>query len=167
MGRRDLNQMEPSELEKRAIELVNTSHVMTLATSGDQGPWSAPVYYIFHKACFYFFSSPNSRHILDSQPSGAASIHESGKSISSLRGLQMNGIIESAGMGLTSAAAFKTYMSDFSSLINVSGDKSKIDSIMALETLFRAKWYRFKPRASYYMDNSIGFGHKQPVKFSG
>ncbi|MFA7309326.1 MAG: pyridoxamine 5'-phosphate oxidase family protein [Candidatus Paceibacterota bacterium] len=45
-------------------ELLDVSQYMTLATTGDNGPWINPVYFSFDKTfTFYFLSQPESRHM--------------------------------------------------------------------------------------------------------
>ena len=41
-----------AELKLLAEELIKDQSTMTLATSGDDGPWAASVYYVRHNAAF-------------------------------------------------------------------------------------------------------------------
>ena len=68
---------------------------MTIATKGDNGLWSASVYYVFLKNRLYFFSSTNSQHMqhIATDPRVAASIAHDGDFWKQLKGLQMRGIV--------------------------------------------------------------------------
>ena len=56
---------DPGSATGRAVELIRDSHVMTLATASNDGPWAAPVYYYYKNRAFFFFSSEAARHIRD------------------------------------------------------------------------------------------------------
>ena len=53
----------PDKWRDSALELIGDQSTLTLATADASGPWSAPVYFVFIDGRFYFFSSPESRHI--------------------------------------------------------------------------------------------------------
>ena len=83
-------------LKKLAVDLIEEQSTMTLATAKGDVAWSAPVYYVFFKSCFYFFSDPTSRHIQESLASGQAScsIYANASSWQEIRGIQMSGHME-------------------------------------------------------------------------
>ncbi|UCG66371.1 MAG: hypothetical protein JSW12_04910 [Deltaproteobacteria bacterium] len=61
------------EVRVLAEDLIRQESTMTMATAGGDVAWAAPVYYVFWKSSFYFFSEPTSRHIQESIKSGQAS----------------------------------------------------------------------------------------------
>jgi uncharacterized protein YhbP (UPF0306 family) len=131
---------------------------MTLATFGEHGPWSAPVYYLYRDQRFYFFSSPSSRHIQDGlDRPGAASIFRVHERVDRLEGLQMNGTIQWQKTGIRSAAAAAAYARRFD--ITVSGP----DFLTFFQTAFHARMYAFFPDQVYHMDNRKGFGSREMV----
>jgi uncharacterized protein len=78
--------------------LFDSLKVMTIATPWENGVWSAPLYYLYKNRAFWFFSSPNSRHIIGSKTYPemvvAASIFWDDLKFSNIKGLQMRGKIE-------------------------------------------------------------------------
>ena len=140
--------------------LVQNLKVMTLATWSDQGCWSVPLYYIYRNRGFYFFSSPESRHVRDALKPNAicgASLFADGRTIDRLKGIQMQGYVELVSMTPEILAAAGAYVKKFG--IQVSGE-----NVMTFITgRFRAQFYRFVPRQSFYMDNSVGFGSRKNV----
>ncbi|MDY0220794.1 MAG: pyridoxamine 5'-phosphate oxidase family protein [Desulfobacterium sp.] len=140
--------------------LVQNLKVMTLATSSDQGSWSVPLYYVYRNRGFYFFSSPDSRHVRDALQSNAvcgASLFADAPVRERLRGIQMQGVVESLPMTPESLAAAGAYVKKFG--IQVGGG-NVLTFIMGR---FRAQLYRFVARESYYMNNSVGFGSRKSV----
>ncbi|MEX1314821.1 MAG: pyridoxamine 5'-phosphate oxidase family protein [Desulfotignum sp.] len=141
-----------------ALKLIDAVWTMTLATTGENGPWSAPVYYSYRDRRFYFFSSPSSRHIQDGlgRP-GAASIFRVHERVDHLEGLQMHGTIQLQGAGIRSAAAATAYARRFN--ITASGP----DFLAFFQSAFHARLYAFVPDRVYHMDNSKGFGCRELV----
>lgn len=159
----DLNNGDISDLgddRNTPGHLVQRLKVMTLATSSDQGSWSAPVYYVYRNRGFYFFSSPNSRHICDAlQPNAlcGVSLFADTTAIDRLRGIQMQGVVESVSMTPETVAAAGAYVKKFG--IQVGGE----NVLTFIKGRFRAQFYRFVARQSLYMDNNVGFGSRKSV----
>ena len=63
---------EAYDLQRLARELIDAQSTMALATARNDAAWAAPVYYVFYSGGFYFFSAPDSRHILEAADSGHA-----------------------------------------------------------------------------------------------
>ncbi len=105
----------PSSRSKEPFwNLVDSVRTMTLATAGETGPWSAPVYYLYRDKQFYFFSSPSSRHIQEGEGRAcAASIFRVHDRVDRLEGLQMSGSIQVQKPGVRAAAAAGAYARRF------------------------------------------------------
>ena len=137
---------------------------MTLATAGDNIPWAAPVYYANIRECFYFFSSPDARHIRNALAAGqaASAIYVEDGSWQNLRGIQMSGkIVEisHAGQGAKPVIAYvkkfplvKTFFSGVKNL-----------SLNAFMSRFHAALYCFQPDYIVFMDNGVDFGFRQEI----
>lgn len=141
-------------------------HIMTLAVSSDNTPWSAPVYYVHYNKCFWFFSSENSRHIIDAEKNSgiaAASVFGNPHDWTEIKGLQMKGKIRRAGISVESGMAFAKYMKKFSFVEKMLSGK-QVKDLSDLESLFRVRWYVFVPDEVYYSDNSVSFGFRERVK---
>jgi len=156
---------DPKKLKKLAEGLIDEQNTVTLATCSEKEAWAAPVYYVFMKSAFYFFSDPASRHINEALESGQASgaIHGYAAGWQEIRGIQMTGCIEMLSMGLESAAAIRSYLRKFQFTREFfsSGIAPNLDDFISR---FRVKLYKFKPTLVYYLDNSIRFGFREQVK---
>ncbi|ACN15966.1 FMN-binding pyridoxamine 5'-phosphate oxidase-related protein [Desulforapulum autotrophicum HRM2] len=156
----DICDSDAPGMNGQAMELVRTLKVMTLATGSDQGCWSAPVFFFYRPGGFYFFSSPTSRHIGEAGAldglCGASLFHDT-ESINELRGVQMQGVIELLTMTPETLGAAGGYVKKFG--MQVTGD----NVLAAITSHYRAKFYRFVPQETYYMDNRLGFGSRIKV----
>ena len=155
---------DQKQLKTLAKGLIDEQSTMTLATCRESVAWAAPVYYVFLKSAFYFFSDPESRHIVEALESGQASgaIHGFASGWQEIRGIQMTGRIETLSMGLESAEVIRVYLKKFQFTKNLfsSGVALNLDSFTSR---FRVKLYRFKPTLIYYLDNSFRFGFRERV----
>ena len=152
------------ELKRLAVDLIDEQSTMTLATAKGDVAWSAPIYYVFFKNCFYFFSDPTSRHIQESLASGQASssIYANASTWQEIRGIQMSGNIETVPARLGIIEVIRAYLKKFP----FTRDFFKPGQAMNLEAFakrFKVKLYRFKPTLVYYLDNSIRFGFREEV----
>ena len=150
-----------------AVKLIASVRVMTIATfSSDKGPWSAPVYYVFRKNFFYFFSNFRSRHISDTImqidkseacPMASASIFSDSTCFHNIKGLQMSGKIEPVPKQKEAFAAAVDYIKKFG--INV----GRQNALKFIVQHFHASFYRFIPETVFFMDNSSDFGFRQKL----
>ena len=93
---------EDQELRRLAENLIQKQTTMALATAQGNVAWAAPIYYVYLRSCFYFFSEQDSRHIQDSLASDQASsaIFVDASTWQEIRGIQMSGTIEPVSAGL-------------------------------------------------------------------
>ncbi len=54
MGDKEKTGPDDQALKKLAEDLIEAQSTMTLATAKGDVAWSAPVYYVFFKSCFYW-----------------------------------------------------------------------------------------------------------------
>ena len=75
--KQDEEGLPPEQVASRAVDLINRQNTMTLATSAGDSAWAAPVYYVYERRSFYFFSDPESRHMQEGLAAGhsSAAIH--------------------------------------------------------------------------------------------
>jgi uncharacterized protein YhbP (UPF0306 family) len=152
------------ELNKLTEDIIRAQSTMTLATARGEVAWAAPVYYVYLKSCFYFFSDPNSRHIQESLANDQASsaIYAPATTWQEIRGIQMSGSIEIISPGLEAIEAVRAYLKKFTFTKDFFAYGQDLD-LNAFASRFRVKLYRFKPSLIYYMDNSISFGFREKV----
>lgn len=152
-------------LNRRALDLIKEQTTLTLATARGDVPWSAPVYYVFSKGSFYFFSSANSRHIKEALSSGsaAASIFAPADSWQAIRGIQMSGRIHTQKKGPSSLSIVAGYLKKypFTSDFFPTGSRVSLD---LFKNVFNADLYRFAPSEIHYLDNELGFGSRKKIK---
>ncbi len=157
---------EPGAAELRALaeELIQNQNTMTLATSMNAEAWAAPVYYVYHKFGFYFFSDPQSRHIREALESGQVSvaIHAASIDWRGIRGMQMSGQVEHVSGKMDALKAVGAYLGKFPFTKEFFSPGLALD-IAAFENKFRVKLYRFAPSLTYYLDNKIRFGFRGEV----
>ncbi|CAB1083429.1 hypothetical protein D1AOALGA4SA_10994 [Olavius algarvensis Delta 1 endosymbiont] len=159
--------LNPEEVATRAVDLIDNQNTMTLATSDGQSAWAAPVYYVYVRAAFYFFSDPGSRHIQEGLTTGrsSAAIHAPSIEWRDICGVQMSGKIERIPLGREAASAFSAYLKKYP----FCKDFFSPGSVLNLETFsgqFKAKLYKFIPERVLYQDNRIKFGHRELVDLS-
>ncbi|MBR9985284.1 MAG: pyridoxamine 5'-phosphate oxidase family protein, partial [Desulfosarcina sp.] len=152
------------EGQKAALALIQDESTLTLATAGESGPWSAPVYCVCVNGCFYFFSSPQSRHIRQAMDSGkaAASLFHPADSWQAIRGIQMAGTVEPVDAVALSVKVIAVYLKRFCFAREFFPDDPTPD-LAAFFSRFKARLYTFTPTAVYYIDNRFGFGTRQQI----
>ena len=155
------------DLTKKALELLHSQHIMTLATCDGKKAWAAPVYYVLNSKAFYFFSNPESRHIKNSLGGHfvSAEVHEPSSGWSDIKGVQMEGRIEEGGFDLASTSAYALFIGRFTFIHEMGkAPLSPMLSLSALEASFKVSWYKFMPEKVYYLDNSIRFGYREEAE---
>lgn len=153
------------DISMKALELLHSQHIMTIGTCDDKRPWVSPLYYVLNSGSFYFFSNPESRHIINGMGEKlvAASVHETSSGWADIRGVQMEGRLSEAGFDMSSTAAYALYISRFSFIRDIGKVLSPLSTFAAIEASFKVKWYKYQPSQVYYLDNSIRFGYREEV----
>ncbi len=151
-----------AQMRRSAMALIRHQRTMVLATSKENRPWSAPVYYIYFAPGFYFFSSPRSLHaeqMLASNPT-AASIHADGERLDELEGIQMSGRIEHVTKSLLKLSVTSRYLIKFPlAKPLLSGMRSA-----ARDLRNRVELYAFIPDTLFYMNHHMGFGRRTAIE---
>jgi uncharacterized protein len=160
---------EPTDRRLRTLaeELIDQQSTMTLATAAQSQAWAAPVYYVFYKPAFYFFSDPQSRHIVESTESGQASAAiyaVASTTWREIRGIQTTGTIEQISAGLEAIKVIRAYLKKFP-FSKEFFDPNQAMDMASFEKRFRVKLYKFIPSMVWYLDNKIRFGFREEVIF--
>ena len=152
-------------LKTLAENLIIEQSTLTLATAREDIPWAAAVYYVNRGFTLYFFSDPASRHIQESlksgQVSGAISVPAS--SWQDIRGVQASGKISQVPPGLESIQILRAYLRKYPFTKDFFDSEATLN-LDAIVDKFKVRLYRFQPSLLYYLDNSIRFGFREPVK---
>ena len=151
-------------LRTLARDLIQRESTMTLATAKGDTAWAAPVYYVFFRSCFCFFSDPESRHIRESVAGcrASAAIHASGSSWEDIRGIQMSGTVEMVSGKLEALEIISSYLKKYGFTRKFFSGNQALD-VDAFADRFNVRLYRFRPTLLYYLDNSLGFGFREAV----
>ena len=159
--------IDKEELNKLAIDLINEQSTMALATASKNIAWAAPVYYVYYKSAFFFFSDPQSRHILEAMASeqASAAIYPLADTWPGIRGIQMSGSIQSVAPGLTAVQAVRAYIKKFPFTKEFFEPGQALD-LENFGKRFRVRLYRLDPQLVYYLDNQIRFGFRVEIKLS-
>lgn len=150
---------DPVERRDQALAYMGQHTVMSLATYGRQGLWAAAVFYANDGFDLYFLSAGHTRHgqNLRDNPRAAATIQENYDDWPAIQGIQLEGDVALLA-DAEQAAAVALYLDRFSFLA---------DAGEALQAqLNRINWYRLRPERLYFVDNSLGFGHRDEIDLS-
>lgn len=153
-----------SELKRQALELINRQSTMTLATARDNTPWAAPVYYVFYQSAFFFFSDPESRHIIEAMESkqASAAIYPYADTWQGIKGIQMTGAVRQLTPGVTAVQAIRAYTRKFA-FTREFFDAGQALNLENFVKRFKVRFYRLDPRIVYYLDNQIKFGFRERI----
>jgi uncharacterized protein YhbP (UPF0306 family) len=166
MTKQNTSEPNPTEAELRSLaaELIQKQSVVTLATSAKDQAWAAPVYYVYHKSGFCFFSDPGTRHVSEALEGGqaSASVHAPSFDWREIRGLQMSGRVEHVSGKIEALGIIGAYLKKFSFIEEFFTPGNDLD-MAAFESRFRVKLYKFTPSLAYYLDNKIRFGFREEV----
>lgn len=144
-------------LKKKALTYLESHNVMTLATHGPEGPWAAAVFYASDDFQLYFLSVPTSRHNrnLAANPRVAATIQEDYRDWLAIRGIQLEGTCRKLD-GESQSIARATYQAKFP----IVGAGAPLQIAQALK---RVAWYEVTPERVFFIDNSVGLGHRDEI----
>ena len=151
-------------------------NVMTLATEGTEGRWAAAVFYVNVGWTLYFLSSPKSRHSrnIAVRPGIAAAIQEDYSDWTEIKGVQMEGAAHRI-EGAERAMAIECYERKFP-IVRAESNPEAADpqaskpskqapdaNAQIREAMSKITWFRFAPRRLYFIDNSLGLGHREEI----
>lgn len=151
-----------ANLPLRVAQHLQTHHVATLATTGDEGVWAAAVFYVHDGWSLYFLSSPTSRHgrNLAAHPEVAVTIQTDYTDWPGIKGIQMQARVQMLD-GADEAHARALYGQKFP----VVGKLAQAPAAI-VKALAKVRWYRVVPQRLYYIDNTLGFGQRQELDLS-
>jgi uncharacterized protein YhbP (UPF0306 family) len=144
------------------MRLIQTQRTLVLATV-DPEPWSAPVYYVYQRKRFYFFSGKGSRHVSAALASGqcAGAIFRDSDDWQGIEGLQMGGKVEAVPLGVEAIEAFRAYIKRFPTV-----KEFFIDAVFDFGQFldrFRTQLHVFVPEHMFYLNNKMGLGKRHEV----
>ncbi|KAA0214560.1 MAG: pyridoxamine 5'-phosphate oxidase [Lautropia sp.] len=146
-------------VRERVLAYLRAHHVMTLATQGSAGPWAAAVFYASEGLTLYFLSAPSTRHAteLAAHARVAATIQDDCADWAAIRGIQLEGEAREV-RGTQAERARTIYGAKFPALGSPERAPAPIAAAFA-----KIRWYRIVPDRLYFVDNSLGFGHRDQL----
>jgi uncharacterized protein YhbP (UPF0306 family) len=129
---------------------------MTLATNGPEGLWAAAVFYVNDGFGLTFLSAGHTRHArnLTAVPHIAATIQEDYRDWQQIRGVQLEGRV-SLLTDVSRETAIANYLQKYPFL-------GQADAKMQ-NALAKVNWYLLQPERFYFIDNSLGLGHRDEI----
>ena len=143
----------------RVQRYLRDHNVATLATGSDGDLWAAAVFYAEEDYILYFLSSPASRHCLNlaQNPTVAVTIHEDYSDWLEIKGVQIQGVAVEIS-GAEEEKARRLYGRKFPAVGMLTLAPPAI-----VKALAKVRWYKIVPHRLYFIDNSLGLGHRDEV----
>ncbi len=152
-----------TEADRAAIaRMLETHNTMTLATSGEGGPWSATVFYASDSQFdLYFVSDRRTRHARDivADPRVALSVNADPDNWNDVRGLQIEGQARRV-EGVERAKALALYLAKFASVKALFERPKSVDEQTIAQRLRNTDFWRVTPSFIRLVDNTRGFGFR-------
>jgi uncharacterized protein YhbP (UPF0306 family) len=154
--------MADEELRQRILRYLETHNTMTLATSTEDVPWAATVFYASDELRLYFFSAPDSRHCqnLAANPRVAVTIQEDYKDWQKIKGIQLEGNVSMVDSLAGKAKAMTVYARKYPEVIKVFTNPA---SGVFYKAFLKVKFYCVTPHKVFFIDNEEGFGKRQEL----
>lgn len=147
--------------------LIASQHVMTLASSGADGPWAAPVFYaerfdVDRPPQLVFVSSPSSRHVREllADPRAAAAIHADANDWRTIRGVQVAGRVRTL-EGEELRTAREAYAAKFPEI----GLAARMPEPIA-RAFARVRWFALELERAFLTDNAVSFGRRRELVYA-
>ena len=156
------NPVDMETYRNRALALLKNTKTMVLAVDGGDGPWAAPVYYLFASPGIYFFSSPRSKHAqaLRHCSRAAGAIFADSDQLQKIRGLQMVGEVEQVQGAARRLSITTRYLAKFPQVGQMlTPGRNPLAGLDA-----RVELYVFWPAEVHCTDNRQGFGRRVSIE---
>jgi uncharacterized protein YhbP (UPF0306 family) len=151
---------QTSEVAERIIRFLDANHVMSLATTGSLGPHAASLFYARDGFGVVWVSDSNSRHSreLEADARVSATIAPDTSDYALIRGVQIHGAAHRIVDPDERRRLLALLAQRYSFLARPKDAPAKMAA--ALES---AAVYRLEPARVVFVDNSLGFGHKDTL----
>ena len=143
-------------------DFLGSHTTMTLATSGEDGPWAAALFYAHDSDLnLYFISAKDTRHAADIErnPRVAVAVNAQHKDWSDIRGLQIGGVAEIVPSDQR-AGAVETYLAKFPDLRPLFSTPRNEQESRIARAFAASPFYRLRPNRIRLIDNRKSFGHR-------
>ena len=164
------------KIKERVLKYLEEHCAMTIATEKDGVPWATAVFYASDGFNLYFLSDPESRHSknIAENPLVGITVNEDYHDWKNIKGIQMEGRSRLVSSEEEMAKAIDVYakkypftapylkpMSSLSKTIEYLDNLlKKLPFVPGLPKTFTVRFYVVIPTTVRFIDNEIGFGHK-------
>ncbi|MBW1902673.1 MAG: pyridoxamine 5'-phosphate oxidase family protein [Deltaproteobacteria bacterium] len=131
---------------------------MSLATDKDGMAHAATVFYVNIRFDLYFFSGPASRHAenFSHNPNISCTINEDYSDWLSIKGIQLEGLVENIGGILQNPTVSAAYVKKFPGVSDFVFSPKKLGDVIARKVA-DIRFYRLKASRIYFLNNEPGF----------
>lgn len=149
--------MNDTKLRKKVFDYIARHNVLSLATIGENGLWSAAVFYVHDEARLYFLSAPHTRHCqnIAGSPQVSATIQEDYKNWEEIKGIQLSGECT-----LLAGEARDRAIALYSQKFPLVSDDAPAQIRNAID---KVSWYQLTIDKLYMIDNALGLGHRDEI----
>lgn len=146
----------PATRRTAALAFLAAHRVMTLATTGPEGLWAAAVFYVNSSFDLFYLSAGHTRHArnLAADPRTAVTIQPDDAPWTAIQGIQLSGMVSQL-EGKERDRALALYIEKFPFLADAPPPLAA--------ALTRVNWYRVRPTRLFFVDNTVGFGHRDEI----
>lgn len=156
---------QAGEFRSRLFAYLAEQTTMTLSgVTEDGAPHSCDLFYAHASdLAFYFLSDPKTQHAknIERAPRVAATIHGASKGWEEIRGVQMDGMATRVAEPAERVSAFALYVGKYGFVKQWLADATMLG--VMLKGLGVVELYKVSPRWLRFIDNSLGFGHKDEI----
>jgi len=138
------------------LSYLSGHSVVTLATYAEGDLWAAAVFYVNDGFDLFFLSADHTRHArnIAVEPGVAGTIQDDHAEWQTIRGIQLEGNVRLLD-GHERKLAQALYQQKYPFLATAPEP--------VLLALTSVNWYRLTTRRLYFVDNSLGFGHRDEL----
>jgi uncharacterized protein YhbP (UPF0306 family) len=159
--------MNMENLQKTILDYMAAHNAMSLATEKEGIPHAASVFYVNREFDIYFLSSPTTRHgtNMTQNPKVSATINEDYANWLLIKGIQMEGKVESIGGIMENIDIARLYVKKFPYVKDFLFSPMKFGSNVAAKVA-KVRFYTLKPTRILFLNNELGFGHREELVLS-
>lgn len=156
--------MDKESLKKNILAYLRLHNTVSLASERDGIPHAATVFYVNIDYILYFLSSPSSRHgeNLSLNPQVSATINEDYDKWQLIKGIQLEGIVESVGGIMENGRIAKAFVNKFPEVTDFLFSPLKLGRVVA-QKVAKVKFYKITPARIFFIDNAQGFGERHEL----
>jgi len=159
--------MEERQLKKTVLKYMEEHNTVSLATEKDGTPHASSVFYVNIGFALYFLSSPSSRHgeNISHNPMVSATINEDYFNWLTIKGIQLEGLVENIGGILKNGRIAMAYVKKFPDVADFLLSPQGLGHAIA-QKVAKVEFYKLTPSRILFIDNELGFGHRKELILS-